>query len=296
MVAGSEPRIVLRRGNHNSAKFWRRVLFPVLERCGDRDIPKYFGGDAAFAILALCCVLEEEGFSAHHPHPGQRRSDGQHQPSVDPSGGTPFTSRRHSTRASRIRRRTGDLREQRSMLRGDAARPWFRRRERPNRRLGVPGGRSDGRKQGQDGPFSLESGGLFAYDCGLRFDGWEIPVDRQVSPFIVGEPNPLTLELVLQGPVLLLNVDDYVLLLPVESAGQSHEKKFSACTGRRDDRRKCRVSADAIPGTARRPTGPGCEAQRGQWSEAGTWNSIGLSCRLLALIDSNGTSVSKGMP
>ena len=179
---------------------------------------------------------------------------------------------------------------------GDAARPWFPRRERPNRRLGIPGGRSDGHKQGQDGPLSLESGGSFAYDCSLRLDEWGIPVDRQVSPFTVGEPNPLTLELVLQGPVLLLNVDDYVLLLPVESAGQSHEKKLSACTGRRDERRKGRLSVDAIPDTARRPTDAGCEAQRGQWSAAGTWNSIGLICRLLAPIDPNGTSVSKGMP
>ena len=38
---------MLRRGNQNSAKFWRRVLLPVIERCRDRDIPKYFRGDAA---------------------------------------------------------------------------------------------------------------------------------------------------------------------------------------------------------------------------------------------------------
>ena len=37
---------MLRRGNHNSAKFWRRVLLPVIERYRDRDIPKYFRGDA----------------------------------------------------------------------------------------------------------------------------------------------------------------------------------------------------------------------------------------------------------
>jgi hypothetical protein len=50
---------MLRRGNHNSAKFWRRVLLPVIERYRERDIPKYFRGDAAFDIPALYCVLEE---------------------------------------------------------------------------------------------------------------------------------------------------------------------------------------------------------------------------------------------
>jgi hypothetical protein len=53
---GDLERAMLRRGNHNSATFWRRVLLPVIERYRDRDIPKYFRGDAAFAIPALYCV------------------------------------------------------------------------------------------------------------------------------------------------------------------------------------------------------------------------------------------------
>jgi len=53
---------MLRRGNHNSAKFWRRVLLPVIERYRHRHHPKYFRGDAAFAIPALYRVLEEEEF------------------------------------------------------------------------------------------------------------------------------------------------------------------------------------------------------------------------------------------
>jgi len=52
----------LRRGNHNSATFWRRVMLPVIERDRVRDIPKYFRGDAAFAIPAQYGVLEEESF------------------------------------------------------------------------------------------------------------------------------------------------------------------------------------------------------------------------------------------
>jgi hypothetical protein len=58
---GDLERTMLRRGNHNSAKFWRRVLLPVIERYRHRDIPKYFRGDAAFAIPALYHVLEGEG-------------------------------------------------------------------------------------------------------------------------------------------------------------------------------------------------------------------------------------------
>jgi len=59
---GDLERALLRRGKHNSAKFWRRVLLPVIERYRDRAIPKYFRGDAAFAIPALYGLLEEEGF------------------------------------------------------------------------------------------------------------------------------------------------------------------------------------------------------------------------------------------
>jgi hypothetical protein len=55
---GDLERAMLRCGNHNSAKFWRRVLLPVIERYRERDIPKYFRGDAAFAIPSLCCPLE----------------------------------------------------------------------------------------------------------------------------------------------------------------------------------------------------------------------------------------------
>ena len=59
---GDLERAMLRRGNHASAKFWRRVLLPVIERYRDCEIPKYFRGDAAFAIPALYCLLEREGF------------------------------------------------------------------------------------------------------------------------------------------------------------------------------------------------------------------------------------------
>ena len=51
-----------RRGNHASAKFWRRVLLPVIDRYRHLDIPKFFRGDAAFANPALYRVLEKEGY------------------------------------------------------------------------------------------------------------------------------------------------------------------------------------------------------------------------------------------
>lgn len=53
---------MLRRGNHASAKFWRRVLLPVIQRYRPLDIPKFFRGDAAFANPALYWLLEKEGY------------------------------------------------------------------------------------------------------------------------------------------------------------------------------------------------------------------------------------------
>ena len=59
---GDLERAMLRRGNHASAKFWRRVLLPVIERYRHLSIPKVFRGDAAFANPALYRLLEKEGY------------------------------------------------------------------------------------------------------------------------------------------------------------------------------------------------------------------------------------------
>ena len=59
---GDLERAMLRRGNHASAKFWRRVLLPVIERYRHLSIPKFFRGDAAFANPALYRLLEKEGY------------------------------------------------------------------------------------------------------------------------------------------------------------------------------------------------------------------------------------------
>ena len=53
---------MLRRGNKASAKYWRKVLLPVIERYRHYDIPKFFRGDAAFANPALYRSLEKEGY------------------------------------------------------------------------------------------------------------------------------------------------------------------------------------------------------------------------------------------
>jgi hypothetical protein len=53
---------MLRRGNHASAKFWRRVLLPGIARYRNLDIPKFFRGDAAFAGPKLLRLLDQEGF------------------------------------------------------------------------------------------------------------------------------------------------------------------------------------------------------------------------------------------
>ena len=59
---GDLERAMLRRGNHASAKFWRRVLLPVVARYRHLDIPKFFRGDAAFARPALYRLLENEDY------------------------------------------------------------------------------------------------------------------------------------------------------------------------------------------------------------------------------------------
>jgi len=53
---------MLRRGNKASAKYWRKVLLPVIERYRHYDIPKFFRGDAAFANPALYRLLEKEDY------------------------------------------------------------------------------------------------------------------------------------------------------------------------------------------------------------------------------------------
>ena len=53
---------MLRRGNKASAKYWRKVLLPVIQRYRRYDIPKFFRGDAAFANPALYRLLEKEGY------------------------------------------------------------------------------------------------------------------------------------------------------------------------------------------------------------------------------------------
>src|SRR5262249_37443321 len=55
-------RVLLRPGIRGSAKYWRRVLLPVIERYRGLDIPKFFRGDAAFANPKLLRLLEQEGF------------------------------------------------------------------------------------------------------------------------------------------------------------------------------------------------------------------------------------------
>ncbi len=53
---------MLRRRKHHSAKYWRRVLLPVVERYRHRDIPKLSRGDAAFANPAFMTLLETESY------------------------------------------------------------------------------------------------------------------------------------------------------------------------------------------------------------------------------------------
>jgi hypothetical protein len=58
---GDLERCALRPGNIHSANGWRDVLEPVVERYRERDLRRYFRGDAAFALPDLYEFLEAEG-------------------------------------------------------------------------------------------------------------------------------------------------------------------------------------------------------------------------------------------
>ena len=59
---GDLGRCSLRPGNVHSADGWRGVLKPVVERYRERDLRRYFRGDAAFASPDIYDFLEAEGF------------------------------------------------------------------------------------------------------------------------------------------------------------------------------------------------------------------------------------------
>ena len=54
-----------------------------------------------------------------------------------------------------------------------------------------------------------------------HFSAEDLALNGEAPAFLVREANPLPLELGLQDPILLLDVGDYVILLPVDPAGQS---------------------------------------------------------------------------
>ncbi len=58
---GDLERCSLRPGNVHSADGWRDVLEPVVERYRERDVRRYFRGDAAFALPGLYEFLEAKG-------------------------------------------------------------------------------------------------------------------------------------------------------------------------------------------------------------------------------------------
>ena len=59
---GELERCSLRPGNVHSADGWRDVLAPVVERYRERDLRRYFRGDAAFASPDIYEFLEAGGF------------------------------------------------------------------------------------------------------------------------------------------------------------------------------------------------------------------------------------------
>lgn len=59
---GDMERALLRNGNVYSSDDWKSVLEPIIERYRDKDITRYFRGDAAFANPDIYRLLEKENY------------------------------------------------------------------------------------------------------------------------------------------------------------------------------------------------------------------------------------------
>ncbi len=59
---GDIERALLRNGNFYSSDDWKSVLEPIIKRYQDKDIIRYFRGDAAFANPDIYRLLEAEGY------------------------------------------------------------------------------------------------------------------------------------------------------------------------------------------------------------------------------------------
>ena len=81
---GDLERCSLRPGNVHSADGWREVLEPVVERYRERNLRRYFRGDAAFAAPDIYEFLESEGFLYAIRLPKNPNSSGKHCPPADP--------------------------------------------------------------------------------------------------------------------------------------------------------------------------------------------------------------------
>jgi hypothetical protein len=69
---GDLERAMLRRGNQASAKFWRRVLLPLIERYRHLGIPKFFRSRCGLCQSGTVPSAGERRLSLRHSHQGQR--------------------------------------------------------------------------------------------------------------------------------------------------------------------------------------------------------------------------------
>ena len=77
----------LRNGNVHSADDWKALLAPVIARYAERDIMRFFRGDAAFAIPELYETLEAAGYFYAIRLKKKRCAGREDRPSVDPTRG-----------------------------------------------------------------------------------------------------------------------------------------------------------------------------------------------------------------
>ena len=87
---GDLERVMLRRGNHHSAKFWRRVLLPVIERYREHEHPQVLSGRRRVCLAEAVPASGSGELLVRDPPQGQRRAGARNRPPAEAARGSPL--------------------------------------------------------------------------------------------------------------------------------------------------------------------------------------------------------------